>query len=284
MFRKNSILSLLFLTVAFGIWGLSCCPEKIVDPPYVVMYAFDAEGAVLVEKMAVDSTRTILGREAHYGNLAGKKIVLVESGMGMINATIMTQALIEKLHPKGIVFSGIAGAVDDTVEIGDIVICGRWKVHDYGYIGPTGFQPENQIAYQASSDSMRQMSEFSVDSSYFLMATKLADSSFAFKSIGSRFPKLIIGGNGVSGNTFIDNREKRLWLKDKFDALITDMESASVAQACVASDVPYLIFRSASDLAGGSGDETAVTQLNQFFKVAADNSAEIVVKFLGMIE
>ena len=68
-----------------------------------------------------------------------------------------------------------------------------------------------------------------------------------------------------------------------FNALITDMESAAVAQVCAVNDVPFIAFRSASDLAGGSGSDSAKDELREFFKVAATNSSMLVIKFLGSI-
>ena len=99
-------------------------------------------------------------------------------------------------------------------------------------------------------------------------------------SIGDRIPQLIVGGNGVTGNQLIDQVEKRLWLSENFDALVTDMETAAVAQVCTVNGIPFIAFRSASDLAGGSGSSTAETEINRFFEVAAINSAKVVMKFL----
>ena len=68
---------------------------------------------------------------------------------------------------------------------------------------------------------------------------------FRFDGLGPRVPRLIIGEVGVSGNSFIDNVEKRLWLSSSFHALVTDMESASVAQVSPVNGIPFIIFRSA---------------------------------------
>ena len=87
---------------------------------------------------------------------------------------------------------------------------------------------------------------------------------------------LFRSGVGVTGNTFIDSQEKRDWLVDNFGAMVTDMESVAVAQVCVANDVPYVIFRSASDLAGGSGSETAQAEMDEFYQIAAANASKVV--------
>ena len=104
-----------------------------------------------------------------------------------------------------------------------------------------------------------------------------------FKPIGERIPQVRVGGIGASGNSFIDQREKSVWLKERLDAQIVDMESAAVVQVANINKVPILVIRSCSDLAGGSGSSTAQEELSHFFKVAADNSAMFVLQLLSSI-
>ncbi|MEW5923317.1 MAG: 5'-methylthioadenosine/S-adenosylhomocysteine nucleosidase [Candidatus Zixiibacteriota bacterium] len=251
---------------------------------YIVMYAFSEEGELLASKIESARKETILGRTVYIGKLTGKQIILAESGVGMTNAAMTTQKLIDEYHPKGLIFSGIAGAIDTTVHIGDIVVCDSWATHDYGYIGAEGFKPGGIWILPADVDSLVRKIYITADKALFSTALKLNASGFAFNSIGSRIPRLIVGGIGVSGNTFIDQVEKRLWLTDNFSALTTDMESAAVAQVCDVNGIPFIIFRSASDLAGGSGSESARVEIEQFKKVAATNSATVVLKYLEILE
>jgi len=73
--------------------------------------------------MTIEKTDTILGRPVQIGRLVDKAVILAESGIGMTNAAMTTQKLIDTFHPKAIIFSGIAGAVDTSIRIGDIVAC-----------------------------------------------------------------------------------------------------------------------------------------------------------------
>jgi len=90
-------------------------------------------------------------------------------------------------------------------------------------------------------------------------------------------PKVIIGGNGVSGSTFMDNAEYRDWVWDTFQANALDMESAAVAHVAYVNDIPFVAFRSLSDLAGGGSGSN---EINIFFQLASDNSAKVVIAFL----
>ena len=90
-------------------------------------------------------------------------------------------------------------------------------------------------------------------------------------------PVVITGGNGVSGPTFVDNAEYRDWVWDTFQADALDMETAAVAHVAYVNNVPFIAFRSLSDLAGGGSGEN---EISTFFQLASDNSAEVILAFL----
>jgi adenosylhomocysteine nucleosidase len=264
-----------------SIFVLAAMAAATEQRPVLVLYAFSAEGKLLQQEMTTQRSEKILGRTIYEGTLAGQEIVLAESGVGMTNAAMTTQCLIDHCRPSAVVFTGIAGGIDSTVHIGDIVVCRKWTTHDYGYYGAEGFKTWGVGTYYPKADSEVQMDYFPVDSILFEKALAVNRDSLKFDSIGNHLPRLKVGGVGVSGNSFIDNVEKRQWLSSNFKAEVTDMESASVAQVCTVNDIPFIIFRSASDLAGGSGSATAQTELRHFFKNAAANSAQVVKKFLA---
>jgi adenosylhomocysteine nucleosidase len=267
--------TIILLTLSAG-----CRIESQTGSPYLIIYAFDAEGQLLKEKMEVIKEQKVLGRLVYSGKLSGKDIVLAESGVGMTNAAMTTQKLIDMHNPEAVIFTGIAGAIDTSVHIGDIVICRSWITHDYVYHGADGPMPGGIRVYVPEIDSIQRKTGFDTDSALFAVADKLLSMEIQFTKIGDRTPEIYAGGVGVSGNAFIDNYEKRLWLSENFQALITDMESAALAQVCTANGVPFIVFRSASDLAGGSGSSSARDELDKFFGVAAENSSTLVMEFL----
>jgi adenosylhomocysteine nucleosidase len=246
----------------------------------LVLYAFTEEGQLLGEKMAIADSVEILGRPVLEGRLSGKEIVLAESGIGMTNAAMTTQRLIDEYDPRAVIFTGIAGAIDSAVNIGDIVICDRWITHDYVYHGVEGPKPRAVGIYSPAADSVIKAAFFEVDSLMFAGTERFSEANASLMRIGDRIPSIWTGGIGVSGNAFIDNADKRIWLQKTFGALITDMETAAVAQVCTVNDVPFIAFRSASDLAGGSGSVSARDELERFFEIAAINSSTLVISFL----
>jgi adenosylhomocysteine nucleosidase len=93
----------------------------------------------------------------------------------------------------------------------------------------------------------------------------------------SHLPRLVVGGNGVSGQAFVDNAAFRQYVSATFKALVLDMESAAIATVAYANGLPFIAFRSLSDLAGSDG---GANELRTFFQLASDNSASVVQRFL----
>jgi len=244
-----------------------------------LMYAFDQEGALLRSKLSLEDSVFVKGRVFWTGKLEGKDVMIVNSGMGMTNAAMTTQLLIDKYNPEGIIFTGICGGIDSSNHIGDIVIPDSWATHDYGYYGKDGFIPDSVYVALPGQTKEAGVLFFEVDKA-LLEKGKLAGQNLKLKPVGERMPQVRIGGKGVSGNSFIDQKEKKNYLKDKFDAQIVDMESAAVVQVADVNGIPVLVVRSCSDLAGGSGSATASDELKGFFKVAADNSASFVLELI----
>ncbi len=90
-------------------------------------------------------------------------------------------------------------------------------------------------------------------------------------------PRVVVGGNGVSGSAFVDNAAFRTWAFDTFKAQVLDMESAAVAHVAATNGVPYLAFRSLSDLAGGGAGEN---EMSTFEHLASENSVAVLRAFL----
>ena len=248
-----------------------------------LMYAFDQEGALLRSKLNLQDSLFLKGRVFWIGKLNGTEVIIVNSGVGMTNAAMTTQLLIDKYNPEEIIFTGICGGIDSSNHIGDIVIPERWATHDYGYYGKDGFVPDSIYVILPGQTKEAGVLFFEVDKAV-LEKGKLAGQNLKLKPVGERMPQVKIGGKGVSGNSFIDQKEKRDYLKEKFDAQIVDMESAAVVQVANVNGIPVLVVRSCSDLAGGSGSATASDELRGFFKVAADNSASFVLELVKLLK
>lgn len=276
-----------FATTVITILLLVCGCNTQTDVPsnktLLVLYAFSAEGEVLKEQLQDLKVDTQLSRDVYIGSIVGKPVVVAQSGVGMVNAAFNLQRLIDIYQPSSVIMTGIAGAVDTSVRIGDIVVPEKWITHDHGYFGPEGFEISPIYLVDPASDTMMYKDSFGVDSILLEAVSRISKDSIMMEQIDDRRPVLMVGGVGVSGDAFIDNRSKREWLSYACNALVTDKESSAVAQVCFVNDIPFVVFRSASDLAGGSDSESAREEMRQFFSVAASNSSMLVIEFLKQL-
>jgi len=271
-------------------------------PRLAVISAYEPELKELIGEAKISNTYTINGRSYHAGQLAGNEVVLFLSGISMVNAAMTTQTVIDYFNVSEIVFSGIAGGVNPDLNIGDVIVPEQWgqyqeqlfaretedgwdlgwhtgEFSNYGMMFP---QQVSVMRKGNNPDSEEKIFWFGVDPKMISVANQVVDDvelrkcTLLGKCLGTD-PVVVIGGNGVSGPTFVDNADYRNWVWDTFQASALDMESASVAQVAYVNDIPFIVFRSLSDLAGGGEGANEITT---FFRLASDNSAEVVLAFL----
>jgi adenosylhomocysteine nucleosidase len=267
-----------------------------------ILSAFDAELARLRDSARITGTRVINGRTHWVGDLAGRPVVLLLSGYSMVNAAMATQALLDHFRVSGIVFSGIAGGVNPSLSVGDVTVPAQWanyqeqvfaretadgwapngmagELANFGMMYPRG---ESVIARADRPDSLVRRLWFPVDSTLLATARRVAGGvSLARCTPGGeclgRAPRIVVGGNGVSGPTFVDNAAYREYVWRTFGADALDMETAAVALVAHQNGVPYIAFRSLSDLAGGG---SGGNEVRTFGRLAAENAAAVVLAYV----
>ncbi|WP_375263275.1 5'-methylthioadenosine/S-adenosylhomocysteine nucleosidase [Palleronia sp.] len=293
--------------------GLTAClaatplaAQGIDDTPRVaVMSAFDPEWEVLQKGLGNAETHNINGSPFITGMIEGQDVVLVLSGVSMVNAGMNTQIAIDRFKIESIVFSGIAGGVDPELAIGDVVIPEQWGEYldaimaretAVGFVIPpwmsSDFAPmgmrhvRNQTVLREGLAESESRFWFPVDEDLLATAREVAedlslDECASEGDCLSEAPQIVVGGNGVSGAAFVDNAELREWAFETFDGRVLDMESAAVAHVAWANDVPFIAFRSLSDLAGGGEGEN---EMSTFMGIAAGNSAKVMRSFMAALD
>ena len=266
-----------------------------------IISAFGAEIVKLKDTAKIEKEKIFNGRTFVLCEIEGKKAVLFLSGVSMVNAAMTTQLAIDHFNITHILFSGIAGGVNPNLNIGDVVVPIRWAEYqeslfarktmdgyDLGWhkkIYP-GFgmmfpQPVDVTHdHMKEADAVEKKFWFNVDPELLTVANKIQSIELLSKTDNvqlSHKPKLVVGGTGVSGMTFVDNAEYRTWVFNTFNAGCLDMESAAVAHVAYVNHIPFIAFRSLSDLAGGGEREN---EIKTFFKLAADNAAHVLIRFL----
>jgi adenosylhomocysteine nucleosidase len=282
----------------------SAAAERIDDVPrVVVMSAFPPELTALVGRTEIERKVSVNGVELNLGRLGGQEVVLVLSGISMVNAAMTTQLVLDRIDARAVVFSGIAGGVSPDLHIGDVVVPERWgqylesvfarQVGD-GYRLPAFARetfpnygmifPQNVTVRSAQHPEGESRFWFEVDPGMLAAARAIKAKvegelrrCAADNQCLDQAPRFEPGGSGVSGPAFVDNKEFRQYTYDTFQANVLDMESAAVATVATANTIPFIVFRSLSDLAGGGPGEN---EEGIFFQLAADNSAAAVTSFL----
>lgn len=281
--------------------GCASTPASLARPEgprrIAIVSAFEPELAKLRAAADIAETRVVNGRTVHIGRLAGHDVVLLLSGVSVVNAAMTTQAVLDRLPVRTVVFSGIAGGVNPEFSVGDVVVPARWGnyqeqifVRDPSRPGAGEFPGFGMMVPRRTSvavpagapDRLEERFWFDVDGEALEVARRVAAHAplrrctAAGECLGHA-PRVITGGNGVSGPTFVDNAGYRRWAWETFRADALDMETAAVAQVAYVNRVPFIAFRSLSDLAGGaSGENEAAT----FGVLAAENASSLVIAFL----
>lgn len=270
-------------------------------PRIAVISAYEPEWKALKGDIGGARSHQANGVEFVTGTLAGRNVVLLLSGVSMVNAAMNTQLALDRFDVTGIVVSGIAGGVNPDLHIGDVTVAGRWGQYleavfaretdgkfqpppwiktpypNYGMIFPT------DIGVRSAAGGLEKRFWFDADPGMLAAADRIGAVEFkrctAEQACLMHTPRLVVGGNGVSGQAFVDNAPFRQYVFRTFNAQVLDMESAAIAMVAYANAVPFIAFRSLSDLAGG---DQGANELRTFFQLASDNSATVVQRFLAL--
>ncbi|WP_201001213.1 5'-methylthioadenosine/adenosylhomocysteine nucleosidase [Paenibacillus glycanilyticus] len=218
-----------------------------------IIGAMVEEIELLHQNVHVTNSVTKAGITYYEGQLHGKTVVFCKSGVGKVNAAVCTQILID-LGVDSILFTGVAGALDPRLNIGDIVVSSSCVQHDMD-VTPLGFA-KGVIPYQ-------ERSEFTADERLVKLASEASERLFEGRSLI---------GKVLSGDQFIASRDTVRELYENMQGACAEMEGASVAHVCDLNEVPFVVIRSMSDKADGS----AHVNYAEFTVTAANNSYAII--------
>jgi adenosylhomocysteine nucleosidase len=278
IFSKPAIV---FSWASLIILGASCSSTYRTEKPEAltaILGAFDKEVDLIESELAAAKGQEIEGIKFVTGCLAGRKVVVVWTGIGKVNAAMTTTLLLEHFRPKEVIFTGIAGGMNPDLNPGDIVIAVKSAQHDSGILRSDGMEYRGMIN---RLDGWRNPVFFLADERLLGAAEKaVARVKFGTikTSIGQRIPR-IVKGVIVTGDLFVASPAKSAELREALKADAVEMEGAAVAQICYQRQVPHLIIRSISDKA----DEKAREESDYFEEMAAENSARFIKEIVGIL-
>ena len=193
------------------------------------------------------------------GEINNIKIILVEAGVGKVNAARTTQILIDKFNIDALINVGSAATANKELEIGDIVIGSKLVQHDFDITAfghPKGYI--SNVGQYLESDSE--------------LVKKMEDT---IKKINNIDFKIMIG-TIASGDIFCTEVEMKDKIRNKFNADAIEMEGAAIAQVCKLDNIPFIVIRGISDSPNGNNEIT----FEQYLEKASNRCALIIDKFM----
>ena len=227
-----------------------------------IIGAMEVEVAILKEKM--EDVRIIkkASMDFYEGILAGKKVVVVRSGIGKVNAGICAQILADVFSVDAIINTGIAGSLNKNINIGDIVLSTDVVQHD---MDATGF------GYRKGQSPQMPVFFFNADDNLRRLAAEVC------KEVNPDIQ--VFEGRIASGDQFVCDQDVKNRIVSEFSAYATEMEGAAIGQAAYLNEIPFLVVRAISDKADGS----AQMDYSEFEKAAVDHSVRLTLNMLARI-
>ena len=195
----------------------------------------------------------IFDLDFYKGKINNKNYILVKCGVGKVNAARTTQILIDNFDIESIINVGVAGGLNNYINIGDIVIGERLVQHDFditafgyekGHISETGrfFESDKSLIEKCKKVKIENVQ--------------------------------IILGTIASGDIFCTDIKMKEEIRTKFNGDCVEMEGASIAQTAYLCNIPFLVIRAISDIPNGSNQ----IDYDEFVEKAAKNCAEFIKK------
>lgn len=224
-----------------------------------IIGAMEEEVAAIKEYMHIIDTKNILDCIFYQGMIENKEVVLLQSGVGKVNAAICTTLLLTNYQIDMVINIGSAGGLCLKQEVGDIVISNEVCQYDFDI---TAFP--NRILGEVPGLPPRIKADEDLINKAKIFLEKL-DLNYEIGLI-------------VSGDKFVADNKTAEYIKNNFkDAKCCEMEAAAIGQTCYKFKTKFIIARSLSDIFG-KGD--SAVQFDEYLKKAAKASAKMCVALI----
>lgn len=218
-----------------------------------IIVAMGKELELLKPMLADGSEKQIDGLTFHCGSVGNHEVVVMQCGIGKVNAAIGTVTLINNFAPDAIINSGVAGGADKSVNVMDVVVGARVSYYDV-WCGP-----------ECPMGRVQGLPQYYEGTDLFLNAIEPGND--------------VKVGLICSGDRFIDKMSEVEAIKADFpDVLAVDMESGAIAQVCYVRKVPFMSMRVISDSPGASRDN--IKQYHDFWEAAPQQTFGILHNLL----
>ena len=233
-----------------------------------IIGAMEVEVVTLIGKLENETATTVAGMTFHEGLLSGVPVVVVQCGVGKVSAAMCAQALIDRFGVSQVVNTGVAGALDTALNVGDVVISTDAVHHDMDVTG-LGYEPG--VIPELGVWPLRGLLSFPA-SEHLRGVMRTAAAEVA--------PNItVVEGRVASGDQFVCTREAREFIIATFRACCCEMEGTAIAHVCYRNEVPFVIVRMISDKA----DDSSTVEYREAEEVTAHGCAAIVERAVALM-
>ncbi len=220
-----------------------------------ILGAMNEEVSSICSKLERTIVKSIAGNEFHAGQLNGVSVVVVKCGIGKVNATVATQAMIDHFDVDIIINTGVAGSLSNSLDIFDIVVSSDLVQHDFdtSIVG-------DELGLVPGFENV----SFDADERLYNLAVETGREIFEDIKV--------YHGRIATGDQFIATPDKKDKIVKQFGAVCAEMEGCAIAQTCMLNNMPFLVIRSISDKA----DNSSHVDYFEFVHKAAEKSAHLV--------
>jgi adenosylhomocysteine nucleosidase len=218
-----------------------------------IIGAMTIEIETLKEQMENMQLSCHAGMEFCEGMLEGLPVVVVQCGVGKVNAAMCTQILCSCYGVTHLVNTGIAGSLSNQLDIGDLVVSQDAMYHDFDCV---------HFGYEMGKVPGMDVVSFPADEILIRYAQSAAESVN---------PGHVTIGRVASGDQFVSAAAQKSRIVADTGAICTEMEGAAIAHAAWRNQVPFVVIRAISDKA----DDSAQMDYPTFEAIAAKRSAEV---------
>ena len=195
------------------------------------------------------------------GIIEEAECVLVECGEGKVNAARTTQIMIDNFKIDKLVNVGSAGAINEDLNVKDVVIADKLVQYDFDISG---------LGYEKGEIC-------NIGKYIYCDKTLVEECKKAIENIENESYKVVIG-TIATADSFCDKPEIAKMVRKEFNAECVEMEGAAVAQVCYLDKIPFLVIRGISDTPNGNNK----IDFRKYLEIASKQSAKILQNLINI--
>ncbi len=223
------------------------------------MGAMPEEITPILEIVGEYKTTEYANNTYYEASYKGCELVIAHSKIGKVFSTLTATSMIQHFGCTKLLFSGVAGGINPSLKIGDLIVATKLAQHDlditaFGH--PMGFVPGGSVFVETDKELIN-----------------------VAKEVAKELGKTVDEGIIATGDQFVHDLKVKDAIVKNFNADALEMEGASVAVVCDALHIPFFILRAISDTA----DTDASFSFDEFMESSAIISAEFVMKMVEKI-